>query len=253
MADAMHGAFSPVEARKLVRLLKEAGQGALRVRTEADEQLLSRAVSAGLVQRRADTFLPRPEASNYLRRLFTADGETDFAAQHGERAKVNLAGPEGSRIVLRNLDESPLAHLVRLRGRDGQLFLPEDAIAAGERLLSDFTRGQLQPRITAGWEPRLSERGKGSAGGQADLKDAALSARHRFSRAVEAMGPELAGVALDVCCFYKGLETVERERQWPARSAKLLLRAALMTLARHYAPPPVRNRMRNWHEAGGRP
>lgn len=46
----------------------------------------------------------------------------------------------------------------------------------------------------------------------ADLADSAIAARVAVNRALEAMGPELAGVALDVCCFMKGLETVERER-----------------------------------------
>ena len=71
---------------------------------------------------------------------------------------------------------------------------------------------------------------------------------------MEAIGPELSGVALDVCCFMKGLETVERERQWPARSAKLMLRAALMALSRHYAPPaPAGRRSHAWGAEGYRP
>lgn len=71
---------------------------------------------------------------------------------------------------------------------------------------------------------------QGGGGGLLNLTEAAMAARVRFSRAADAMGPELSGVAIDVCCFEKGLETVERERQWPARSAKLLLRAALLAL-----------------------
>jgi hypothetical protein len=65
-----------------------------------------------------------------------------------------------------------------------------------------------------------------------------MQARMRFTRAAEAMGPELSGVAIDVCCFEKGLEAVEREHQWPVRSGKLMLRTALLALLRHYNPPP---------------
>jgi hypothetical protein len=128
-------------------------------------------------------------------------------------------------------------------------------LAAGERLAADFHRGHLNPKVTATWEPKVASRTKGEAGGLLNLTEAAMAARVRFSRAADAMGPELSGVAIDVCCFEKGLETVERERQWPARSAKLLLRAALLALARHYAPPAVRARGNNhhWGDADYRP
>lgn len=111
-----------------------------------------------------------------------------------------------------NREDSPLSSLVRLKERSGRPFLPNEALAAGERLLAGFTRGQLQPRITASWEPQQASRAKGERGGMADLADSAIAARVAVNRALEAMGPELAGVALDVCCFMKGLETVERER-----------------------------------------
>ena len=67
-------------------------------------------------------------------------------------------------------------------------------------------------------------------------------------------GPEFAGVLLDVCCFLKGLEDVERERRWPLRSAKVVLQLGLDRLARHYgfaseARGRARAPIRTWLDA----
>ncbi|WP_054159594.1 DUF6456 domain-containing protein [Rhizobium sp. AAP43] len=218
-----------------------------------DAGLLAGLAARGLIARTGSTIAATPETASYLRRALCDLPEDSFAAQHRQMETVTEATPEGRRVLRRNRQESPLYPLLKLKEKDGRAFLPEEAVLAGDRLAADFEYGGLQPRITASWEPRLATRVKGQAPDGPDLADSRLAARARLNRAIAAMGPELAGVALDVCCFGKGLEVVERERQWPARSAKLMLRTALLALARHYAPPQKPTRTRHWGEEGYRP
>lgn len=216
--------------------------------------LLARLVSDGLLASSSQGYVATAETAAWLRRDLCDLPDEVHATQHRTIAVDTLLMPEGRQAVRRNLQESPLFPLLRLKEKDGRPFLSEDAIAAGERLAGDFDFAGLQPRITASWQPRLSTRSTGAPPASVELADNCLAARNRVTRAIEAMGPELSGVALDICCFGKGLETVERERQWPARSAKLMLRAALQALARHYTPPPNRPpRPRHWGDESFRP
>lgn len=255
--------------KALVALLRHLLQGACIVENTDDGQvwlagntrrrhageILAQALSLGLAERHADRVAASAAASAFIRRAM-AEREEAFLTQHREMETATVE-VEGARQPVRiNLAESPLGAAARLKDRHGRPFMPQPAIDAGERLLADFTRGQMQPRITSNWEPRLSSRSKGGgAGGKVDITDSALAARTRFSDAMEAIGPELSGVAMDVCCFGKGLELVERERQWPARSAKLMLRTALLVLARYYDPPrpDTRRRTHHWGAEGFRP
>lgn len=168
-----------------------------------------------------------------------ADPETAFQDQH--RTLAERSDPEHGTMRV-NEAESPLLALARLKSRGGGLFLEPAQVEAGERLRIDFTRGQMQPSLGQRWEPVRLGRQPGPSAGIAELTDSALSARLRVEAALQDVGPELSGVLLDVCCFLKGLTEVERERQWPARSAKLMLRTALAALARHYAAPNRRLR-----------
>ncbi|MGQ4272444.1 DUF6456 domain-containing protein [Terrihabitans sp. B22-R8] len=189
-------------------------------------------------------FLLPTEAGHFWARRHS-DGEEDFRRQHGAVQPSNEIAP-GARI---DLAESPLLWLHRRKDRNGQPLIGEAMFAAGERLRSDFTFANLGPRVSSSWTGVRSA----TTSDQSDPTDRMVSARQRVRKALDHVGPELSGVLLDVCCFLKGLEDVERDRQWPARSAKIILALALGRLAGHYgysdvAKGPDRVRPRGQHQ-----
>lgn len=152
-------------------------------------------------------------------------------ARHLQLATRTVATAAGVAAVTVDDAESPLAWLARRKGRDGRPLITAAQFCAGERLRADFTRASLSPRMTANWEAPVS-RGNGAGGGSPT--ETMIAARQRMQTALTVCGPEFAGLLLDVCCFLRRLEEVERARGWPARSAKVVLQLALDRLARHY-------------------
>lgn len=224
------GAASVLPAARAGKLLLEAaGRGHIAI--EAD--LLALLAARGIVVRTSHSVSLSAEGQSLARQLASSTRKDD-----ADIDLTRIETGEAGAIVLANLAESPLGPLARRKGRDGRPFLTGTEYEAGERLRSDYTRGRIMPRLGANWIASVaSGRRSGSGGGVAELTDAALAARQRVENAIAAVGPELSGVLIDVCCFLKGLEQVEAERGWPVRSAKIVLKTALAALARHYAPP----------------
>jgi hypothetical protein len=153
-----------------------------------------------------------------------------FRGQHLALERRHMVTALGRTEITVDELESPLAWLARRRGRDGRSLIEQHQLQAGERLRLDFTVADLMPRTTTNWSSPMSSGG----GGAVDPTDTMTDARRRVHKALDSVGPELSGLLLDVCCFLKGLEDIERARQWPSRSAKIVLQLALDRLARHY-------------------
>lgn len=176
------------------------------------------------------------------------------------RPRARGTDEETARAPRINHDESPLAWLARRKDKEGQPLISREQFEAGERLRRDFTYALLEPRVTASWSAVASDRGSRRWGGQSadDLTDGVVAARTRVNKALSSVGPDLAGILLDVCCYLKGLEACERAAGWPQRSAKVVLTIALQQLARHYgliapATPAASSRIQHWGAPGYRP
>lgn len=241
----------PVSAeRTLARLAAGRAAGA----HPPDRNDVALLLAADLVARNAAGALEiTPAGRAFLARRRPSPHPLDpFLAQHLDVARRPVA--EGGARIRRIIDEaeSPLTWLARRKGPDGRPLIDPVQLAAGERLRRQFTAAQLAPRMTADWTVPVTDGPRGPDRGPGEWTEAVIAARQQVRRALAAVGPEFAGLLLDVCCFLKGLEDVERERRWPPRSAKVVLQLALDRLARHYrltaeARGPARGTMRTWH------
>ncbi len=156
-----------------------------------------------------------------------------FLGQHLGLARTEIDTAQGRAAVIVDAAESPLAWLARRKGRDGRALIEPVQLQAGERLRADFTLAQLMPRVTANWTSTVAQ-DRRDGDSHVHFTDTVVDAHRRLCRALDQVGFELAGLLLDVCCFLKGLEDIERERGWPPRSAKVVLQLGLDRLARHY-------------------
>lgn len=171
----------------------------------------------------------------HLRRLGASGEVSPYRVQHHDLIETEIEA-HGERVSVRkNAEESPLDWLRRRKDRQGQALVDDAGYEAGERLRRDLTLSGILPGMTARWDGLVVDRSR--SGGSCDpayAADAALAARQRVTKALDAVGPDIADLLIDLCGFLKGLETIERERGWPLRSAKVVVKLALTRLADHY-------------------
>lgn len=252
---------------RILKILSKRTSSGIEIRSgEVGMQLIVRGKNHSVSNRIFDDLVKKRYAfidGNHLKislegmRVLRAATGMELVEQVPNRSLASHPGDAGMPPTLENLDESPLKKLVSLKTKNGTPYLSDHEFQAGERLRRDFEIAQLQPKISANYSATAGSSGKGGHFQVSEISDFALDARNRIDAAVSTLGPELSGVALDVCCFLKGLELVERERSWPPRSAKLMLKTCLSVLARHYGISGFENRnsgkISAWNREGYRP
>lgn len=168
---------------------------------------------------------------SYLRRASVDEPEAAFLHQHRETVTATIRTEVGLKRVRMDAEESPLDWLRRRRSRNGEPMIDEAAYQAGERLRTDIMLAGLLPGVTARWDAMPTGGGPVSP---SEATDRMIAARQRIRHAFDAVGSDFSDLLMDLCGFLKGLERIERERGWPPRSAKIVVRLALARLAEHY-------------------
>jgi len=141
------------------------------------------------------------------------------------------SGRKPTRSVTVNLAESPLGWLFA-RGH-----VSRRQMEAGERLRSDWERGQMSPKVTMSWNAAPIARSRGGSAPSADLNGTQIDARKRFDSALKEAGPGLSDILWRIVCAGEGMRDAETALGWPARAGKLVLGLALDRVADYYRIP----------------
>ncbi len=252
------------EARRILRRLSESG-AVLAVVPDMEKAVVVRDTASGTTQRTAvvDTHIAEALAlkewiackvpGRIARYHITPAGraalsqllaQEESSLQTGTprgpgmaeaQAPFSAATPDSApprKRIRYSANETPLTLLARRRDKEGERFLSDDLVAAGERLREDFEIASMAPRTTQNWDSFLTGGTQGHGAGEGPL--ASTEARRRVAGALRDLGPGLGDVALRCCCYLEGLEVTEKRMGWSARSGKIVLRIALQRLRRFY-------------------
>lgn len=231
------------EARRILRRLAEPGaclavaegmEKAVVVRETRDGQT----IRTGTVDREIAEAMALHEwieagaSGRVARYRITAAGRgalRDFLAREAAVSTVATEEDEPDNRSRYGVAETPILVLARRRDKDGSPFLAADLVRAGERLREEYEIAVMGGEPREGWEEFLVRTPEGDP-----MARGAEGAKARLALALSDLGPGLGDVTLRVCCRLEGLETVEKQMGWAARSGKIVLRIALQRLARHF-------------------
>lgn len=161
------------------------------------------------------------------------EAAVEFVPQGAMPMPIRVEDEVGKRTHRYGQVETPVAGLARRRDKEGEPFLDDSLVRAGERLREDYELALMGHLPVMNWDALLwgdgvrpAKKGAGAASGKAF---------DRVLVALRELGPGLGDVVLLCCCQLEGIETAEKRMGWAARSGKVVLRIALERLKRHYA------------------
>ncbi|MFM1815379.1 MAG: hypothetical protein RLZ98_2074 [Pseudomonadota bacterium] len=228
----------------------------LRARARREDECLPRrltnqdmadALEAGLIAMSGPgTFELTERGLSLVSRNTTGSDEAHASASRKPRRR--------SRVT--RVSETPLEWLHAHRDRQGRRWIDETHYEAGRCLARDFHAAAMGNRVTVIWELRDSVGSSGARQGRMEGTERQAAAAERTRAALAAVGPELSGILIDICCYENSLDVAEKAAGWPARSAKVVLKLALERLACHYGLAPVprgRRQILHWGSENYRP
>ncbi len=205
--------------------------------------------SEGIIDFQKGNISINPLSKGWLKRKMASKQE-QYCDQH-RNVKINRKG------VKLNINESPISRLT-LTSAKKDPYLKAHHIEAAKRFSQLFERANLRSKITMSYNDGQLVSSKNSYNVKTDISDLAIDARKKVGQLLTNLPNDCASIIIDVCGYEKGLQTIESERGWPRRSAKLVLRIGLEQLAQNFglsqqAIGKERNKPSHWLEEQSRP
>ncbi len=247
IAAILRGKIAYRSCDEFYRFQTKPGKSAGRsVSLEAVE--VEKLVSSGVLALRDGKCFATDATRAWMKRKLS-DG-AGFGDQHRQ---IENTG-EGLSI---NLRESALRVLAS-ESKGKPAFLLPRHLAAANRIHALVMRAQMIQRTTMSYDPGRIGGKKSDRVLACDLADSAVDAKKQLAHLLGKLPADCAGVVMDVCGFQKGLQLIETERQWPRRSAKLILRIGLEQLAQQFGLSDIAtgaksHTSRSWMQSGSRP
>lgn len=182
-----------------------------------------------------DIFAISEAGRSSARRIGALPGEA-FVAQHLEIQHRSVVDESGITLTVRGVArDTLLRRLGGLSNGAGVAWLNADELAAARMLRADWE--QSQQGLTRGSDLAAAPQ-SGNARGPGNAQERRMAircdAQRRIAKALDELAQPLRRIVERVCLSEQGLEAIERDEGWPARSAKLALKLGLAQLASAY-------------------